>query len=109
MTDEFSRSTVPAWLDGISAAADCAQPFPLERILKNSLYYPSSGFDGDPVKYLAGHLHSFIYVDYGYSGDDFRSALHNAGFRGYRPIVVRAVSEKELTPNGWTPLPPGRT
>ena len=105
MTEEFPRAAVPAWLDGITVAADHAQPFPFKRMLKNSLYYPSSGFDGDPVKYLAGHIHSFIYVDYGYSESDFLGALSNSGFRGYRPIVVRAVSEKELTPNGWTPLP----
>jgi hypothetical protein len=73
------------------------------------LYYPSSGFDGDPIKYLAGNFLSFIYVDYGRTRDEFISVLDNPGVRGYEQIVMRPVTEHELTPRGWKPIRPTYT
>jgi hypothetical protein len=80
-------------------------PFPLPELLQDSLYYPSSHFDGDPVKHLAGNILSFIYVDYGVNSDDFANAL-KGGFRGYTLVGNRSVNERELTPHGWHPTPP---
>jgi hypothetical protein len=39
-------------------------PFRVLNVLENSLDYPADGIDGDPVKYLGGSVHSFIFVDY---------------------------------------------
>lgn len=80
-------------------------PFPLIDVLRDSLYYPSSGFDGDPVKHIAGNILSFIYVDYGYGSDEFLRALATPGFHGYEIIATRSVTHKELAPNGWNPSP----
>ncbi|MBC8386388.1 MAG: hypothetical protein H8E09_00940 [Gammaproteobacteria bacterium] len=97
---------VPNWLTNLSIDTIKSEPFPLDQVLQDSLFYPSSGFDGDPVRYLAGNILSFIYVDYGYSHEEFMNALDNPGFLGYDLIANRSVAEKELTPRGWRPTPP---
>ena len=56
-------------------------PFPIRLLLRDSLYYPSSGFDGTPVKYLAGKILSFVYVDYGRTRDELHAELEERGFR----------------------------
>ncbi len=43
------------------------QPLPLRELLEGALYYPSSGTDGDPVKYMGTLIQSFVYTDYGAS------------------------------------------
>ena len=73
-------------------------------MLSGSVYYPSCRFDGDPVMHLAGNFHSFIYVDYGVGRDELVRRLDE--FRGYRIVAFRDVTERELTPNGWTPQYP---
>lgn len=109
MLDELPEILVPKWLTDLSLTTVMNEPFPLHELLQDSLYYPSSGFDGDPVRHLAGNILSFIYVDYGYSHDEFMNALKTQGFRGYDLFAARSVSERELTPNGWHPTPPTRS
>lgn len=55
--------------------------FPLEAILNNSLYYPSSATDGGIIKYCNEHfmdqvdrnlINSFVYADYALGDDRFR-------------------------------------
>jgi hypothetical protein len=70
--------------------------FSLENIIENSLYYPSCGIDGDPVKYLMGNVYSFIYVDYGISKSTLSDAIKYDGFRGYRIIHREPVSKLQL-------------
>lgn len=94
------------WLLRIDPAGICETALPLNEILRDSLYYPSAGYDGDPVRYLAGNIFSFIYVDYTSTAEDFDIALENPGFHGYQLIAKRAVMQRELTPSGWTPIFP---
>jgi len=108
MLHQLPEITVPRWLTDLSSAEVMNGPFPLRELLQDSLYYPSSGFDGDPVRHLAGNILSFIYVDYGHSRDEFVNALKSPGFRGYDLVGTRSVTERELTPNGWRPTPPTR-
>ena len=105
MIPDLPEIAIPTWLTGLSISEIKDGPFPLDNLLQDSLYYPSSGFDGDPVKYLAGDILSFIYVDYGNTCDEYLSAL-KAGFRGYDLVATRSVKELELTPRGWDPTPP---
>lgn len=105
MIKELPAAQMPAWLAAIDPNTVNKVAFPLENILKDSLYYPSSGFDGDPVKYLAGNIFSFIYVDYGYSEEDAMQAVRASGFRGYDVLSIRSVAKEELTPNDWQPTP----
>lgn len=101
----LNRET-PVWL----AQLTDLKILSIESLLENSLYYPSSGRDGDPVRYLGGFIHSFIYVDYGVAREDVLQSLgdNHHGFKGYRVIHCRDVEPSELTPHGWKSLHPGR-
>lgn len=105
MINLFPVIEEPNWLRADTATLQDAA-FPLDGILRDSLYYPSSGFDGDPVRHLAGNVLGFVYVDYGESREDLDDALRNRGFKGYDVIARRDVTEKELTPRGWSRTPP---
>lgn len=102
MTARVRKIATPAWLRNLSAASLHHNLFPLEKLLLNSLFYPSSAFDGDPVKFLARAFHSFIYADYGCSEEEFLQALANPGFLGYEVIATRSVTAQELN---WPELP----
>lgn len=89
------------WLHSINQENIEKNTFPIQELLTRSLYYPSSGFDGDPVRHLGGNIKSFIYVDYGKSFEELDANLKNSGFRGYQIVAERIVKEQELAPNGW--------
>ena len=103
---------MPKWLAVIQAIdGDLAGvALPLTNILTNSLYYPSCGFDGRPVQFMAGFVHSFLYVDYGRDRDDLLVKINkkHLSFKGYSLYGRRAVTVDELAPRGWRPvLTPG--
>ena len=106
MISQLPEKSVPDWLAKISQSTIKIDPFPLTQLLEDSLYYPSSGFDGDPVKYLSGNILSYIYVDYGHSQDKLENEILKRGFRGYDLVATRSVTEQELTPRGWRPIQP---
>jgi hypothetical protein len=85
----------PKWLQEIDASNINSVQFDIKQILKDSLFYPSAGYDGNPIKYFAGSIHSFIYIDYSVERDWL---LKN--FK-YKIIARKAVTETELAPNGW--------
>ena len=105
MINQLPEISVPDWLAEISQSTITIDPFPLNKVLEDSLYYPSSGFDGDPVKYLLGNILSYIYVDYGHNQDELENEILIRGFRGYERVATRSVTEQELTPRGWNPRP----
>ena len=94
------------WLTELDATTMMNGEFPLSELLKDSLYYPCSGIDGDPVKHLAGNIVSFVYADYGIDHLPVLNDLTNTGFRGYKLLALRPVTEQELAPHGWHPVPP---
>jgi len=103
MIQEIPGSQVPDWIPQYGPL----DRLPLLELLSGSVYYPASGFDGQPVKILAGNFHSFVYVDYGLSRDQLLATLRSErGFLGYGIVALRDVTEQELIPNGWTPLLP---
>jgi hypothetical protein len=63
LAKELPRLEIPGWL-AAAAGSNKDGDFPLKAILTDSLYYPGCGFDGTPVRYLNGHIVSFMYVDY---------------------------------------------
>ena len=77
MIPEIPQQPVPPWL----ANAEI-QRLPLHHLLKNSVYYPACGLDGDPIKYLGGNFHSFVYVDYGVGHDQVIEKINS--FNGYQ-------------------------
>lgn len=108
MIEQLPVIDEPEWLSRIDSKNITEDPFPLAEILRDSLYYPASGFDGDPVRYLAGNVVSFIFVDYGTSEDALAAELTDPrySFRGYEVIAQRNVAERELAPHGWRPILP---
>ncbi len=88
------RRPVPEWLAQLQppepdSLESC--DFPLQDALKNSLYYPAAGFDGRPVQFLGGFIHSFIYVDYGAQEQKLENEVHNVGFLGNRVVCARPI------------------
>lgn len=104
MIPGLEHQRYPDWLKNLTGL----ETLPIRDVLNNSLYYPSSGRDGDPVRYLSGHVHSFIYVDYGLEHKEVIASLHDDkhSFKGYSLLDCRDISEGELTPHGWNPIPP---
>lgn len=101
MFRQLRQIEVPSWLTTLTPTAITHQRLPLRELLRESLYYPSCGYDGDPIRHFGGNVLSFVYVDYGDGRDDLLNALH---FSGYDLVASRFVAEKELAPDGWRPL-----
>jgi len=91
----------PGWLEKTTLDRILDGPFPFREILQDSLYYPACGYDGDPVRYLAGNIYSFVYADYSISRQELLDDLENSGFRGYTMMGLRSINYKELVPDGW--------
>jgi hypothetical protein len=100
MLRQLQTIEVPSWLTNLTPEAIKHAPLPLHELLHESLFYPSCGFDGDPIKHLGGNVLSFVYVDYGLTRDDLVSNLY---FRGYDNVGSRFVTVNELMPDHLTP------
>ncbi len=99
----------PEWLLDIASGKETQ--FSLLNVLQNSLYYPGCELNGAPVKCLGGNIHSFIYSDYGVSGNfilnntnRITNRVNNrCGFKGYRAIKEVALGINDFIPIGWSP------
>ena len=87
--------STPYWL----AELENQDIFPLRLLLKDSLYYPASACDGDPVRLLGGFIHSFIHVEYVMTKAEVMANMQGEshGFRGYRLAMCREVAQR----NEW--------
>jgi hypothetical protein len=101
----WPNTPVPAWLAAVTPEQMQDAPLPLKDVLDGALYYPSSAFDGTVIQYLASRVHSFVQVDYSLTREQLTEELLQRGFMGYRLLGRRAVTESELAPSGWKPLP----
>lgn len=106
MLSELEPINVPAWLEAVDSLSINLTSFPLKEILTDSLYYPSSGFDGNPIKFLNGNIISFVYADYGLTEQELNDDLTAFGIKGYEIAARRNLSEMDLAPNGWPSLHP---
>lgn len=59
-------------------------PVPIQELLKNSLYYPSAGFDGGVVKFFSKEVQSFIYCDYGFHEKEFLAEMDLSRFNNFK-------------------------
>jgi len=98
--------SIPEWLERYASASRLPPLIPIKDILRESCFYPSSGLDSSPVLLANGCTHSFIYVDYGTSRDDFFRTIRFPGFSPYKPILARDVERHEIVPDGWMPQLP---
>jgi len=90
------------WLSSISKQSIEEDKIPLEEILQDSLYYPSSGLDGDPVRHFSNLFNSYVYVDYGVTKKDLIAEL-DRGFNGYYLFASRDVTREDLSYGNWRP------
>jgi len=81
MNDEHLKEQQFIWM---KQAVETKENVPLETILESSFYYPSSGFDGEPVRCFSHLTRSFVYVDYGIRPGGLDQALKEHPFGGYR-------------------------
>jgi len=72
----------------------------LTDLLTDSIYVPSTGFDGSVVKAYAGEYRNFVYCDI---GPDDLTAPALQQFRGYEVLIHRPVHRDELVPTDWQP------
>lgn len=93
-----------SFLDTLTQENILQRSLPIQDILKNSFYYPSSGLDGRVVKWYSHHIQSFVYCDYAIGEDRFLAEMAN--FKGYSILAQRSVRQEELVPNGWYPTLP---
>jgi len=103
MIQEIAAPDEPDWLSNITSESE----FVLEDLLVDSLYYPASGLNGTPVKFLSGNIYSFIYADYSITKQQFLTNLNgrssDCGFRGYSPVLQREIFTRDIVPAGWRP------
>ena len=92
------------FLSILTSASIQTSSLPIAELLKNSVYYPSSQFDGSVVKAYAHDYQSFVYCDYGVTEAELITQLQT--FRGYHVLAHRPVQQEELIPNGWQPQVP---
>jgi hypothetical protein len=96
---------VPEWLSSIKLSEDMNlndHEFPLDFILNESVYYPACSFDMNPIRYLGGFTHSFIYVDYLVERQSLPELGSQSFLPGYRLCARRNLRQEELTPHGWS-------
>jgi hypothetical protein len=102
---KLPKMRTPKWLRSIEKMPP--NRFPLKQIVKNSLYYPASGLNGTPVKFLSGHILSFIYADYSLSKRKFLNNLNgkgeDCGFSGYTAVFQKEIFRNEIVPENWSP------
>lgn len=102
------RRPVPEWLARLNPPHLHRADFPLAEVLQHSLYYPAAGFDGRPVQFLGGFIHTFIYVDYGLEERAVDAEARAPGFLGYHLAGRKPLSERDLAPLGWHPQIPAQ-
>ena len=105
-TDQMQswRETMPAWL----ATFSTGKKLPLDKFFASRIvFYPGSGFDGQPVEYFGSThaAHCYIYADYGLSQQKVVSQLNDRrhGFAGYRTLARINLDGQALSSNHWVP------
>jgi len=104
MLSVLPKKASPKWLDEIKKEDFETIPFNLREIIGDSLFYPAGGSDGDPVKYFAGYVYSFIYADCGYGLINVLNDMKKPRrkYKGYDIFATRLLEREELIP-GWRP------
>jgi hypothetical protein len=85
----------PNWLQKI-IDGEIPSEFPLEGILRDSLFYAGSGLNGTPIKFLTGNVFSFVYVDINIPRECFLRDLEWNPPLGHDLIYSREISTADL-------------
>lgn len=96
-SDQVPEIQRPEWL----TESALNKPLPILDLLSESVYYPASGLDTDPMMHLGHYFWSFVYADYGYTSEEIRMALGAGKFGEFKLLAQRAVTEDELPLTRW--------
>ena len=94
----------PEWLREIVQGKTPGR-FPLRDLLRDSLYYPASGVNGTPIKFLVGNVYSFIYTDILTTKEEYLRDLRVNPPLGYELVYEREIGTAEVAPDSFVPLP----
>ena len=105
------KEEMPQWLKDYQPGQRVAFS---DFINSRCLYYPGSGYDGQPVMtFNQSHcVHCYVYVDYGFEKCILNGQLNDRyhSFKGYHSIGRVEYSESDLMPKHFVPtLLPGYT
>jgi hypothetical protein len=70
--------------------------FVLCAVLTKSVFYPSCGFDGRPIKHLGSHFSSFVYVDYLCSVEELDAEVVRNPFTGYEIVHDQPLTDEQI-------------
>lgn len=93
---------MPDWLKNL----ENLDYFPVDSVLKDSVYYPGCGRDGSIVREYNGYSHSFIYVDYWTEKKELLYTLKRYSFGGYDVEMYRELQKEELCYRSFVPYLP---
>jgi hypothetical protein len=105
MIKELPLLKTPDWLRKIGENPNHDWEIPINELLKDSLYYPACGFNGTPIKYLAGNVLSFVYADYMSTINEVRDNLlgtnGDRGLKGYELTYQKEFQLSEIVLPNW--------
>lgn len=96
MIPDLPDQAIPTWLSTATPESDA---LPIRSMLAASVYYPASGLDRDPIKWLAKYFKSFVYADYGFDRETVIAALssfHGCEVHGFREVAPSEFSSQGL-------------
>jgi hypothetical protein len=73
----------------------------IDQFLREAVFYPCSGQDGAPVRFLAKRFQRFFYADYAISREAFDHTCTRQGFRGYRICEIRNLEVESIFLSSW--------
>lgn len=78
----------------------------VRNFLSDAVFYPCSGLDGKPVKFVGGRFRSYFYVDYAIDRSAFEAACSGGpGFRGYQLEEFCDLDFEEWFGPDWSQSP----
>ncbi len=75
-----------------------------EDYLREAVFYPCSGLDGTPVRFLGHRFQRYLYADYGVTRESFEKACRINGFLGYRVCSIKELDVQSVFQTSWKEL-----
>ncbi len=96
-----TKHVIPSWLKNFHPGEDIAW---FDVLKSPHVFYPGSGFDGQPIKLFnqSHFVHLYIYVDYMITQDDIQENITKRGFKGYR-LLGRTEASRQALLGSWLP------
>ena len=74
----------------------------IDHFLSDAVFYPCSGVDGTPVRFLGNKgFSNYLYVDYSIEREKLEEEIRESGFRGYRCIRTDDIPEQQVFGADW--------